>query len=263
MARVVRLSSPQRVHRRGALWPGVDVAHLARQLQPCRSGPVLHDRDRHAAQLRRPRRGVPGRVVLPAARLHRVSRAGRARRERLALLLVPSPRRRVHEARRRGAALRLRRRRFSRSPSAPCGSANREILAGGYLGKVLASLLAEYLNKTGSIILILTLLFLSIVLSTQFSFGRLFGVLFQVVRDRVGQRARLDARTERGTRGARSNARRSSRSISIRPETRPLTRPAKGAGGTQRSSGRRHRWMTTMSRLPCRCAPWPPPPSPL
>ena len=63
--------------------------------------------------------------------------------------------------------------------------ANREIPAGGWLGKWLASFLAEYLNKTGSIILILTLLFLSIVLSTQFSFGRLFRALFQLARDRV------------------------------------------------------------------------------
>ena len=63
--------------------------------------------------------------------------------------------------------------------------ANREMPAGGWLGKWLASFLAEYLNKTGSIILILTLLFLSIVLSTQFSFGRLFGALFQLARDRV------------------------------------------------------------------------------
>ncbi len=61
---------------------------------------------------------------------------------------------------------------------------NREILAGGYVGQVLSSLLAEYLNKTGSIILILTLLFLSIVLSTQFSFGRFFAVVFQMARDR-------------------------------------------------------------------------------
>ena len=41
--------------------------------------------------------------------------------------------------------------------------------AGGYVGDALASLLAAYLNRTGSIILILTLLFLSIILSTQFS----------------------------------------------------------------------------------------------
>jgi hypothetical protein len=38
----------------------------------------------------------------------------------------------------------------------------------------LAAFLAEYLNRTGSIILILTLLFAAIILSTQFSFGRLF-----------------------------------------------------------------------------------------
>lgn len=46
--------------------------------------------------------------------------------------------------------------------------------AGGYLGKWLADTLALYLNRTGSVIIIFTLLFLSIILSTQFSFGRLF-----------------------------------------------------------------------------------------
>ena len=47
--------------------------------------------------------------------------------------------------------------------------------AGGYLGQWLAGVLAEYLNRTGSIIVILTFLFLSVIMSTQFSFGRLFG----------------------------------------------------------------------------------------
>jgi DNA segregation ATPase FtsK/SpoIIIE, S-DNA-T family len=60
----------------------------------------------------------------------------------------------------------------------------RDLLAGGYIGRWLAGTLAEYLNKTGSIILILTLLFLAIILSTQFSFGRLFGALFQIAQDR-------------------------------------------------------------------------------
>ena len=46
--------------------------------------------------------------------------------------------------------------------------------AGGYLGQWLAGILAVYLNRTGSIIVILTLLFLSVILSTQFSFGDLF-----------------------------------------------------------------------------------------
>ena len=77
--------------------------------------------------------------------------------------------------------------------------AHREVLAGGYIGRVIASSLAEYLNKTGSIILILTLLFLSIILSTQFSFGRLFGVMFQMLQDRwasmlSGIRARREER---------------------------------------------------------------------
>ena len=56
--------------------------------------------------------------------------------------------------------------------------------AGGYVGDRLARLLASYLNRTGSIILILTLLFLGIILSTQFSFGRLFSAIGQLIRDR-------------------------------------------------------------------------------
>jgi S-DNA-T family DNA segregation ATPase FtsK/SpoIIIE len=60
----------------------------------------------------------------------------------------------------------------------------KEFKAGGYLGQWLAASLAAYLNRTGSIILILTLLFLAIILSTQFSFGRLFSALAQLARDR-------------------------------------------------------------------------------
>ena len=55
--------------------------------------------------------------------------------------------------------------------------------AGGFLGQWFAATLAQYLNRTGSIIVILTLLFLSVILSTQFSFGRFFG--------RVGSQARV------------------------------------------------------------------------
>ncbi|PYR80413.1 MAG: cell division protein FtsK [Acidobacteria bacterium] len=60
----------------------------------------------------------------------------------------------------------------------------KEFRAGGYMGDRLAALLSEYLNRTGSIILILTLLFLAIILSTQFSFGRLFAVVGQIARGR-------------------------------------------------------------------------------
>ena len=49
----------------------------------------------------------------------------------------------------------------------------RPFRAGGYLGGWLSGLLAEYLNRTGSIILILTVLFLAILLLTQVSFGYL------------------------------------------------------------------------------------------
>jgi S-DNA-T family DNA segregation ATPase FtsK/SpoIIIE len=46
--------------------------------------------------------------------------------------------------------------------------------AGGYAGELVASQLSEYLNRSGSVIVILTLIFLAIIMSTQFSFGRFF-----------------------------------------------------------------------------------------
>ena len=49
--------------------------------------------------------------------------------------------------------------------------------SGGYSGDWLAGQLAEYLNRTGTGIVLLTLIFLSIIISTQFSFGRLFRLL--------------------------------------------------------------------------------------
>jgi S-DNA-T family DNA segregation ATPase FtsK/SpoIIIE len=62
--------------------------------------------------------------------------------------------------------------------------AGKPFRAGGYLGEWLASSMAEYLNRTGSIIVILTLLFLAIVLSTQLSLGRMFSSASQVSRSR-------------------------------------------------------------------------------
>ena len=50
----------------------------------------------------------------------------------------------------------------------------RTFRAGGYVGGWLADLLAAYLNRTGSILFILTLLFLALILTTQLSFGQLF-----------------------------------------------------------------------------------------
>ena len=66
----------------------------------------------------------------------------------------------------------------------PAPDAAQGFRPGGYLGELLAGELREYLNMTGSIILILTLLFLAIILSTQFSFGRLFGAIGELLQDR-------------------------------------------------------------------------------
>jgi S-DNA-T family DNA segregation ATPase FtsK/SpoIIIE len=54
--------------------------------------------------------------------------------------------------------------------------------AGGYAGILLAGWLADYFNRTGSIIVILTLLVLSLILATTFSFGHLFSSIVQTVR---------------------------------------------------------------------------------
>ena len=73
----------------------------------------------------------------------------------------------------------------------------KDFRAGGYLGDRLAAFLAEYLNRTGSIILILTLLFAAIILSTQFSFGRLFSALAQTAQERwAGLRLALAQRRD-------------------------------------------------------------------
>ena len=45
--------------------------------------------------------------------------------------------------------------------------------AGGYVGEWLAKELSDYLNRTGSVIVIVTLIFLAIIMATHFSFGRL------------------------------------------------------------------------------------------
>jgi S-DNA-T family DNA segregation ATPase FtsK/SpoIIIE len=53
--------------------------------------------------------------------------------------------------------------------------------SGGYAGEWLAGFLAEYLNRTGSVIVVLTSIFLAIIVSTQISFGKLFGALSSTI----------------------------------------------------------------------------------
>ncbi len=57
-------------------------------------------------------------------------------------------------------------------------ASGRAFRAGGYIGDRLAGVMSDSLNRTGSLIVILTLTFLAIIMSTQFSFGRFFASLF-------------------------------------------------------------------------------------
>jgi S-DNA-T family DNA segregation ATPase FtsK/SpoIIIE len=83
----------------------------------------------------------------------------------------------------------------------------RSFRAGGYVGEFVAGLMAEYLSRTGSAIVILALLFVAVILSTQFSFGRLFSAIFRLVaslttagwtavRQRIEDRRRAKQRRE-------------------------------------------------------------------
>ena len=54
----------------------------------------------------------------------------------------------------------------------------RPFRAGGYLGEWLGGFMAEYLSRTGSVIVILALIVAAVIISTQVSFGRLFSAAF-------------------------------------------------------------------------------------
>ena len=67
--------------------------------------------------------------------------------------------------------------------------ANKTFHGGGSIGVWIGDVLAEYLNRTGSIIVLLTLVVLAVILSTQFSFGRLFATASGRSRDLSAQGA--------------------------------------------------------------------------
>ncbi|HVG70882.1 MAG TPA: DNA translocase FtsK [Vicinamibacterales bacterium] len=77
--------------------------------------------------------------------------------------------------------------------------AGKSFHAGGSIGAWLAALLADYLNRTGSIIVLLTLTVLAVILSTQFSFGRMSASALVIMHDLGGSglgylRERLELR---------------------------------------------------------------------
>jgi S-DNA-T family DNA segregation ATPase FtsK/SpoIIIE len=61
--------------------------------------------------------------------------------------------------------------------------AGKPFRAGGYIGEFLAREFSEYLNRTGSLIVVITLIVLSVILSTQFSFGRMMAAVIAMVRE--------------------------------------------------------------------------------
>ena len=54
---------------------------------------------------------------------------------------------------------------------------------GGYLGKWLSLEMVSYFGRTGSLIILMALLFIAVIISTQFSFGRAFSTMFESSRD--------------------------------------------------------------------------------
>ena len=62
----------------------------------------------------------------------------------------------------------------------------RHFRAGGVIGEAIAAGFAVYLNRTGAAILLLTVLALAVVLSTQFSFGQAFNYVAKRVRGQHG-----------------------------------------------------------------------------
>ena len=92
--------------------------------------------------------------------------------------------------------------------------------AGGSIGAWVGAWFADYLNRTGSIIVLLTLMVLSVILSTQFSFGRMFANASQGSRD-------LSARSVGLVRGWFEDRRkqRQRREVVAR-QTRPAVAPA-------------------------------------
>ena len=180
---------------------GAHLDHRARQLRADRSGLVLQHR-----RARRRRRTSPAgsarsspscRSSCSATRSYLIP--ARAGRRRLALLLVPDARRGRHQGRPARRCCSPASARSSAWSSARSTSSGKPFRAGGYVGEWLAGELADYLNRTGSVIVVLTLIFLAIIMSTQFSFGRFFAAAA-----RRRRAAAPPARSARSARGARS-----------------------------------------------------------
>jgi len=137
----------------------------------------------------------------------------------------------------------------------------RSFRSGGYVGDWLAAELAEYLNRTGSIILILTLLFLAIILSTQFSFGRAFSAIAGAMRERIAMvigswRERQDEKRREKQRQEilRRQAEKAAQTQAARTPTRAAERKGRGVAPEDEDD-----FDADVPRMPSRPAPKPTP----
>src|SRR5262249_50020002 len=60
---------------------------------------------------------------------------------------------------------------------------SRSFRDGGYIGDWIARELAEILNRTGSLIVVITLIVLAVIMSTQFSFGRMMTAVVAAIHE--------------------------------------------------------------------------------
>jgi S-DNA-T family DNA segregation ATPase FtsK/SpoIIIE len=116
--------------------------------------------------------------------------------------------------------------------------AGKPFRAGGYAGEFIAREMADYLNRTGSVIVILTLMFLAIIMSTQFSFGRFFAGALGLGRSAGGRIAGsfrgwiADRRRERQRREViAKHTKKGTATPEILDRTAKAPRPRDGAGG--------------------------------
>jgi S-DNA-T family DNA segregation ATPase FtsK/SpoIIIE len=64
---------------------------------------------------------------------------------------------------------------------------SRDFRAGGYVGEWVGGWMADFLSRTGSVIVLMAVMAGAVILATQFSFGHLFGVLFALLGNRLRQ----------------------------------------------------------------------------
>jgi S-DNA-T family DNA segregation ATPase FtsK/SpoIIIE len=104
--------------------------------------------------------------------------------------------------------------------------------AGGYVGEWIGGLLADYLSRTGSVIVLLAIIAGAVILATQFSFGALFAMLFSGI-GRAAERAGEGVRVWREER-RKAKQRREVMAKHGKTETPEVAKPPKAVRPSER-----------------------------